>query len=137
MVDRRSNILTLILNLMAEIFSEISLILILASISILPQDHLSISKFISASLMSQITSIVSKIRKTRSKRKNIQFTQFYYESLRISDLKKEHNFIILICVDMNTQLLKNHPRFSLIFFKYTDTITGYQCITRTVNAWLI
>ena len=44
------------------------LIEVLESDSILPQDHYTISNFTSASFMRQITSILGKIRKVRSKR---------------------------------------------------------------------
>ena len=67
--DQTCNLLTLILNLMAEKFFEMSLIMLLESNYILLQDHFIISNFILASFMSQITSIVSKIRRVRSKRK--------------------------------------------------------------------
>ena len=52
---------------MAEKFSEISLIVPFSSDYILPQYHFTIINFIWASFMSQLTSIVIKRRKVRSK----------------------------------------------------------------------
>ena len=52
---------------MAENYSEIPLIVLLASDSVLPHDHFTIRNFFLASFMIQITSIVKKIRKVRSK----------------------------------------------------------------------
>ena len=65
--DQTFNLLTSTLSLMAEKVSEISLIMQSASYSILPQDHFIISNFVSASFMIQLTSIVIKRIKVRSK----------------------------------------------------------------------
>ena len=61
--DQTCNLLTSILNLMAEKFSKILLIVLLASVSILLQDHFTIRNFILDIFMSQLTSIARRIRK--------------------------------------------------------------------------
>ena len=73
--DQTCNMLTSTLNLMAEKFSEISLIMPSTPNYILPQDHLTMKFFVWASFMGQLTSIEIRIIKVRSKDKNIQCMQ--------------------------------------------------------------
>ena len=68
------------------------------------------------------------------KDKNIQYTQLYYKSLRISDLKIPRNYTIFIFINVNTQMIINHPHLSVpIYFICTGMITRYKCITRAVD----
>ena len=126
--DQTCNLLTSIPNLMAEKVTEISLIVLLASASILPQVHFIINNFVLASFMSQLTSIVSKNKIIEIKKdNNIQCSQSYYESPRRSDLKILRNSIIFICTYVYTKLIKNIPHISfLMSFICKSTITGYQ-----------
>ena len=84
--------------------------------------------------MIQITSIVSKIRKTRSKRQRYPMYKIVlYKPAHIRS-KRLRNYIIFFFTCVNNQLITNHPRISvLISFVCSDIITGYQCITRAVN----
>ena len=84
------NLTTSILSLMVEKVSKISLIVPQEPASIIPQYQWTINFFAWTSFMDQPTSIVRKIRKVTLKDKNIQCTQSYYETLRISHLKILH-----------------------------------------------
>ena len=135
MVDTKSNMQLADLNYIPHggKNSKTPLIVLLESDYILSQDHSTIDNFVLASFMIQNTSIASKIRKVRSKRK-IQCMQLYYKSTCRSDLKSPRNSIFFICTDMNTHMITNHLRISvLISFICTDTINVYQCITCAVN----
>ena len=67
--DQTCNLLTSILNLMAEKVSKILLIVPSIPNYILPKDHLTIINLVLTSFMIQLTSIVSKRIKFRSKRR--------------------------------------------------------------------
>ena len=66
--------------------------------------------------------------------RNIYCTQLYYKSPLRRDQKIPRISIIFICTDVNTQMITNHKRISiLISFFCTNTNNGYQCITFAVN----
>ena len=67
--DQTCNLLTSIINPMADKVSQISFIVPLAPDYILPQDHCTIRFFLWATFMVQLTSIVRNRRKVRTKRR--------------------------------------------------------------------
>ena len=100
--------------------------------SILPQDHFPISNFVWDSLMSQLTSIVSKRRKARSKRRNylehtivqqktaqirskmtVQLNHLYLYGREYTDDKKSPAYFrpnILYLYEHKYRISVHHPR---------------------------